>query len=351
MAMTLRNAIRTVGAAGLALSLAAGAAAARDLTIVSWGGSYQDAQKKIYFEPFAQKLGKPVLDESWDGGIGVIAAKVKAGEANWDVVQVETEELELGCMDGFYEPIDWEKMGGKDKFLDAGVHDCGVGAIVWSTLISYDGDRLKEAPTSWADFWDLEKFPGKRGFRRGPKYSLEFALMADGVKPAEVYDVLRTPEGVDRAFKKLDEIKSDIVWWEAGAQPLQLLASGEVAMTTAYNGRISGINKAEGKNFKVVWPGSIFAIDSWVILKGSPNKDDAMDFVAFASQPENQSKLPEHIAYGLPQKEAAAAVPPEQAAELPTAEANMVDAVALDGGFWVDNIEELTSRFNAWLAQ
>jgi putative spermidine/putrescine transport system substrate-binding protein len=351
MKMTLKNAIRIVGVAGLALSLTAGGAAARDLTIVSWGGNYQDAQKKIYFEPFAQKLGKPVLDESWDGGIGVIAAKVKAGEANWDVVQVETEELELGCMDGFYEPIDWEKLGGKDKFLDAGVHDCGAGAIVWSTLISYDGDRLKEAPTSWADFWNLEKFPGKRGFRRGPKYSLEFALMADGVKPAEVYDVLRTPEGVDRAFKKLDEIKSDIVWWEAGAQPLQLLASGEVAMTTAYNGRISGINKAEGKNFKVVWPGSIYAIDSWVILKGSPNKDDAMEFIAFASKAENQSKLPEYIAYGLPQKEAAAAVPPEQAAELPTAEANLVDAVALDGGFWVDNIEELTSRFNAWLAQ
>ncbi len=112
--------------------------------------------------------------------------------------------------------------------------------------------------------------------------------MADGVPPADVYKVLATPEGVDRAFKKLDQLKPHIVWWESGAQPLQLLASGEVVMTTAYNGRISGINKAEGKNFKVVWPGSIYAIDSWVILKDSPNKDQAMDFIAFASQPENQ---------------------------------------------------------------
>lgn len=350
--MKFTKSLGILGAAGLVLSLAAGETEARDLTIVSFGGSYQDAQKKIYFEPFAQKLGKPVLDESWDGGIGVIAAKVKAGVANWDVVQVETEELELGCMDGFYEKIDWEKMGGKDKFLDAAVHDCGVGTIVWSTLISYDGDRLKDdVPTSWADFWDTQRFPGKRGLRRIVKYTLEFALMADGVKPAEVYDVLRTPEGVDRAFAKLDEIKSDIVWWEAGAQPLQLLASGEVVMTTAYNGRITGINRTEGKNFKVVWPGSIYAIDSWVILKDSPNKDDAMDFIAFASQPENQSKLPEYVAYGLPRLEAAAAVPAELAADLPTADANLVDAIPLDGAFWVDNVEELTGRFNAWLAQ
>lgn len=350
--MTFKRAIATIGAAGVAVSLMASGASARDLTIVSWGGNYQDAQKKIYFEPFAQKLGKPVLDESWDGGIGVIAAKVKAGEPNWDVVQVETEELELGCTDGFYEQMDWEKVGGKDKFLPAAVHDCGVGAIVWSTALSYDADKLKDAvPASWADFWDTTKFPGKRGLRRGPKYSLEFALMADGVKPAEVYDVLRTPEGVDRAFKKLDEIKKDVIWWEAGAQPLQLLASGEVVMTTAYNGRISGINKTEGKNFKVVWPGSIYAIDSWVVLKNSPNKEDAMEFIAFASQPENQSKLPEYIAYGLPQKEAAAKVPADLAADLPTAEANLADSVPLDGAFWVDNIEELTSRFNAWLAQ
>lgn len=330
--------------------LCAGAASAADLTVVSWGGNYQDAQRQIYFEPFEQASGHNVLEESWDGGIGVIAAKVQAGTPNWDVVQVESEELELGCTDGMYEEIDWEKLGGRDKFLDAAVSDCGVGAIVWSTALSYDADRLQTAPASWADFWDVEKFPGKRGLRRGPKYALEFALMADGVAPGEVYDVLRTPEGVDRAFAKLDELKPHIVWWESGAQPLQLLASGEVAMTAAYNGRVSGINKTEGRNFKVVWPGSIYAIDSWVILKGSPNQEAAMDFIVFASQPENQSKLPQFIAYGLPNKEAAAAVPPELQAELPTAPENMENAVPLDAEFWTDNIEALTTRFNAWLA-
>ena len=236
-------------------------------------------------------------------------------------------------------------------FIDGAAGDCGVGAIVWSTAIAYDGDKLKTAPQSWADFWDTKKFPGKRSLRKGAKYSLEFALLADGVKKEELYTVLGTPEGVDRAFKKLDELKPSIVWWEAGAQPLQFLASGEVVMASAYNGRIAGLNRTEGKNFKVVWPQSIYAIDSWAILKGAANKDAGMDFIAFSSLPENQAKLPEYVAYGLPNKAAASQVPEKFAAELPTTAANMTDSIPLNVDFWIDHSEELTERFNAWLAK
>jgi putative spermidine/putrescine transport system substrate-binding protein len=340
-----------IGCAALCLAGAAQSALARDLTVVSWGGNYQDAQKKIYFEPFSKLSGKPLLDESWDGGIGVLAAKVKAGTPNWDAVQVEAEELAIGCADGMFEKLDPAKLGGKDKFLEGAVNECGVGAIVWTTGISYDGDRLKTPPASWADFWDVAKIPGKRALRKGPKYSLEFALLADGVSKADVYKVLRTPEGVERAFKKLDQLKPNIVWWESGAQPLALLASGEVAMTSAYNGRISGINKAEKKNFKFVWNGGIYALDSWVVLKGAENKDAAFDFIAFTSKPENQVKLPDYIAYGLPNKEAASKVPAELQKDLPTAPDNLAQQAALDTEFWVDNVEALTTRFNAWLAK
>jgi putative spermidine/putrescine transport system substrate-binding protein len=175
--------------------------------------------------------------------------------------------------------------------------------------------------------------------------------MADGVELKDVYSVLKTPAGVDRAFKKLDELRPNLIWWESGAQPLQLLSSGEVAMTSAYNGRISGINKSEKKNFKVVWPGSIYAVDSWVVLKGAENKAAAMDFIAFTSKPENQSKLPQYIAYGLPNKDAAKAVAPDLAADLPTAPANLEKAIPLNVEFWIDNTEGLTKRFNAWLAK
>lgn len=339
-------------ASAITLSIVfSGTVAARDLTVTSWGGTYQDAQRNIYFKPFATTMGKPVLDESWDGGIGVLQAKVKTGTPNWDVVQVESDELALGCADGLFEKIDWEKIGGKDKFLSSAVSDCGVGAIVWSTAIAFDGDKIKDGPRSWADFWDVKKFPGKRSLRKGPKYTLEFALMADGVPADQVYNVLATDEGIGRAFKKLDTLKPYIVWWESGAQPLQFLASGEVAMAAAYNGRITGINRAEKRNFKVVWPGSIYAVDSWVVLKGADNKGAAQDFIAFASRPENQSKLPEFIAYGLPNKDAGAKVPAEYAKDLPTQPTNMTESIALNTDFWIDNSETLTKRFNAWLAQ
>jgi putative spermidine/putrescine transport system substrate-binding protein len=324
---------------------------ARDLTVVSWGGATQAAQHDLYFVPFSKALGKPVLEESWDGGFGVIQSKVRAGSANWDVVQVEADELALGCADGLYEKLDWAELGGRDTFIDGAASDCGVGTYVWSTALAYDGSKIEKGPASWADFWDLETFPGKRALRKGPKYNLEFALIADGVPADEVYEVLSTPEGVDRAFAKLSEIKPSLIWWESGAQPGQLIASGEVAMASAYNARITALNRNDGRKLKVVWPGSLYAIDSWVILKGSPNAKDAMDLIAFASTAENQAKQPAVLAYGLTNKAAGSAIPADLAKELPTDPANMANALALDVDFWTDNSEALNQRFNAWLAQ
>jgi putative spermidine/putrescine transport system substrate-binding protein len=176
--------------------------------------------------------------------------------------------------------------------------------------------------------------------------------MADGVDPTEVYDVLRTPEGVDRAFAKLEEIKGDVIWWEAGAQPIQLLGSGEVIMTSAYNGRISAANREEGRNFEIVWPQSIYAVDSWVVLSNSPNKDAALEFIAFASEPEHQAQLPKAITYGVTNKEAMELIDdPELLKQLPTAPENLDGALEIDTEFWVENIERLNERFTNWLAE
>ncbi|WP_112310648.1 ABC transporter substrate-binding protein [Pseudogemmobacter bohemicus] len=339
-------------AMGAAMTMAGAAAQARDLTVVSFGGNFQDAQRELFFKPFAALTGKPVLDEAWEGGYGVLQAKVKAGTPNWDVVQVEAEELALGCADGIYEKLDWEKLGGQDSYIEGGATECGAGHIVWSVAIAYDGNKLTGAqPTSWADFWDVEKIPGKRALRKSAKYALEAALMADGVSGAEVYDVLATPEGVDRAFAKLDELRPNLVWWEAGAQPLSMLQTGDVVMASVYNGRITGLNRTEGTNLKLVWNQSIYAVDSWVILAGAENKDAGNDFIAFANAPENLSKLPEQIAYGLPVKAAAELIPAEYAVDLPTYPDNLAVSVNLDVDYWVDNSEELTERFNAWVAQ
>jgi putative spermidine/putrescine transport system substrate-binding protein len=337
----------------LALPLAAvpAAADARDLTVVSWGGAYQDAQKKVYFEPFRAATGIPLIDESWDGGIGVLRARVEGGNSTWDVVQVESEELALGCEEGLFETLDWSRIGGRDAYIDEAVDDCGVGAIVYNFVLGYDRDVLTDGPASWADFFDTARYPGKRGLRHGPKTTLEFALIADGVPPAEVYDVLATDEGVDRAFAKLDTIRDDLIFWRAGAQPPQLLASGEVVMTSVYNGRIDAANRDDNRNFGIVWDGSLFTIDSFVILRGTPNLDQAYSLLEFMGRAENQSRLPQEIAYGVTNVNANASIDPARLAELPTAPENMKAAVELNAEFWLENIDRLTERFNTWAAQ
>ncbi|HYD32418.1 MAG TPA: ABC transporter substrate-binding protein [Azospirillaceae bacterium] len=330
----------------------AGAVQARDLTVVSWGGAYQDAQKKVYFEPFRQATGIPLIDESWDGGIGVLRAKVEGGSSTWDVVQVESEELELGCEEGLYERLDYARIGGKDQYLQEAVHPCGVGAIVYDFVLGYDKNRLKDnAPKSWTDFFDTQKFPGKRALRQGAKTTLEIALIADGVAPKDVYTLLASEKGVERAFKKLDTIKRDLIFWKAGAQPPQLLASGEVVMTSIYNGRVDAANRNEKRNFGIVWDGALFTLDSWVILKGSPNREAAYKFLDFVGKAENQKNLPKYIAYGVTDKKAPEMIPAAELANLPTAPQNMANAVEVSAQFWLENLDRLTEQFNTWAAQ
>jgi putative spermidine/putrescine transport system substrate-binding protein len=336
--------------AAVAAAFSAGAAA-RDLTVVSWGGAYQDAQREVYFKPF-MATGVKMAEENWDGGVGTLRTKIKGGNNNWDVVQVESEELLLGCEEGLFEKLDWAKLGGKDKYLPDAVHDCGVGAIVYSFILAYDGDKIKgDAPKSWADFWNTQKWPGKRALRKGPKTTLEIALLADGVAPGDVYKTLATPAGVDRAFAKLDKLKPNLVWWEKGAQPPQLLASGEVVMTNAYNGRIDAANVKDKKNFKIAWTNNLYTVDSWVIMKGSPNKADAEKYLAFVNDPNNQKNLPTKIAYGVTTKAATAMIDAKTLANLPTAPANFKGSLFLNDKFWLENLDKLNQRFNAWVAK
>jgi putative spermidine/putrescine transport system substrate-binding protein len=186
--------------------------------------------------------------------------------------------------------------------------------------------------------------------RKGARYNVEFALMADGVKPADVYKVLSTKEGTERAFKKLTELKPNIQWWEAGAQPPQFLVAGDVVMSTAYNGRIDAANR-EGKHLKITWTGGIYDLDYWVIPKGTPNKDAALKFIAFASTPDAQAEYAKNIAYGPTNNKALAKLDAKVLSNLPTAPANSHDALQFNLKFWADQGEELEKRFASWATQ
>ena len=335
----------------IVVGLVAFGAQAADLTVVSWGGAYQDAQRKVFFEPFKKATGTHLAEESWDGGIGVLRSKASSADPGWDIIQVETSDILLGCEEGLFEPIDWSKLGGKDVYIPGAAEECGVGAILYNEGIAYDRDKLKTAPTGWADFFDLAKFPGKRALRLAPNVALPGALLADGVKPEDVYKELATKEGIDRAFAKLDTIKKDLVFWKAGAQPAQLLASGEVVMTTVYNGRIDAANRTDKRNFAFVWNGSMQTFDYWVMLKGSPRKDKSYEFLQYINQPENQAKLPDEIAYGVVRAEASASIKPERLVDIPSNPKNLDVSIPPNSPFWLENNDRLTERLQAWSAK
>lgn len=343
-------------------AFAGGTAMADSITVVSWGGAYTKSQIEAYHKPWMAKTGNQIISEDYSGGLAEVKAQVEAGNVTWDLVDVELSDAVRGCDEGLLEEIDHSILpdapdgtSPEDDFIEGALNDCAVANIVWSTIFAYDTSKL-DGVSSVADLFDLEKFPGKRGLRKNPKAVLEMALMADGVPAGEVYDLLSSDEGVDRAFAKLDTIKDSVVWWEAGAQPPQLLADGEVVMTTAYNGRIFNAIASEGKSFEVVWDGQVMDFDLWVIPKGAPNMDAALDFIAFSTDTQRLADQASWISYGPARKSSGPLVGMyhdgslEMGPHMPTAEANLVNALVNDFEFWADNQDELNERFNAWLA-
>jgi putative spermidine/putrescine transport system substrate-binding protein len=337
---------------------------AAELTVMSWGGAYGAAQTEAHVKPWSAKSGFAAKMVDSDNPAQPVKAQVEAGNVTVDVASLEYADAIRLCDEGVLEKLDVNALpagsdgvAAKDDFLPGAVTDCGVSTDIWANVYGYDSTKLTgTVPTTAADFYDLAKFPGKRGLRKGAKGNLEFALIADGVPAADVYKTLSTPEGVDRAFKKLDSIKKDVVWWEAGAQPPQLLADGEVVMTTAYNGRLFNAAITEGKPFTIVWDGQVYENEMYVIPKGAPNMEKAKEFIAYATSTEGLRAQAQNISYGparqssMKEKLIFKDGKTEMAAHLPTAAENLKNALLSDFQFWVDRDTELAERFNAWLA-
>jgi putative spermidine/putrescine transport system substrate-binding protein len=333
----------------VAASFALPALAQQQLTVVNFGGANANAQKKAYYEPY-EKTGTKIIPVEYNGEQAKIKAMVETKKVTWDVVEVESPDAVRGCDEGLFEKLDYSKIAPKSDFLPAAVTDCGVGIFVWSTVMAYNADKLKTPPTTWADFWDTKKYPGKRGMRKGARYNLEFALMADGVKPADVYKVLATPAGVDRAFKKLDELRPNIQWWDAGAQPAQFLVSGDVAMSTVFSGRIITAQKA-GQPLDIVWNGAIADYDYWVIPKGSPMKDDAIKFINYIVAVPQQNAFLVLQPGGPVNTQALAKMDAAQLKNLPNTPEHAKIGVVNDREFWDEHGDDLDQRFAAWAAR
>ena len=278
-------------------------AAAQQLTVVSFGGSYQDAQSKALFQPAAKALGITLKEETYTG-IADLRLKVKAGAVAWDIVASGSGSAARAGAEGILEKLDYKTID-VSSFVPGTFQDYCVGGDVFSTVLAWNtktyGDK---GPQSWADFWDVKKFPGKRAYRNSVAGALEPALMADGVPAGKVYEVLSQPGGIERAIKKIKGLKPNVaVWWSSGAQHAQLMKDGEVDMITGWNGRFDVVAKDGGK-VAYTFNQGLLDYDCYAVAKGAPHKELAMKFLAEISKPQYQAEFTKYITYGPTNKKA-----------------------------------------------
>lgn len=358
--------------ASSALVISAGAASAIDLTVVSWGGAYQNSQLKAYVEPYVAE--HPDVNVIWDESSAEAVAKLRAmTEANnvtWDLVDVTIADAMRLCDEGLAMEVDHDEMlapgadgaAASEDFGDLILSECFIPQIVYSITFGYRNDVAEwngETPTSVCDVFDTTKFPGKRSLYKGPIYNMEWALACDGVANEDIYDVLGTDEGVDRAFKKLDTIKDQVVWWTAGAETPQLLADGEVVIGSTYNGRLFSVIAEQNQPVSMLWDAQIYDVDGWIIPAGLPEErlQAVKDFLYFATDTQRLADQTKFISYGPARKSSASLVGKheelgiEMAPHMPTDPANATNVIMMDFPWWADHRDDLDAKFQAWLAQ
>jgi putative spermidine/putrescine transport system substrate-binding protein len=338
--------------AAIAVGCGMSAAIAQDLTVVSFGGSYQDAQSKALFQPAAKALGITVKEETYTG-IADLRLKVKAGAVTWDIVASGSGSAARAGGEGILEKLDYNTID-VSHFVPGTYQDYCVGGDVFSTVLAWNtktyGDK---GPQSWADFWDVKKFPGKRSYRNSVAGALEPALMADGVPADKVYETLSQPGGIERAIKKIKELKPNIaVWWSSGAQDAQLMKDGEVDMTTGWNGRFDVVAK-DGAKVAYTFNQALLDYDCYAIAKRAPHKDLAMKFLNEISKPQYQAEFTKYITYGPTNKMAydIGAIDPAYAKRLPSYPGNAAKQLPINLDWYIKFEQKASAAYQNMLTE
>ena len=338
------------------ISMAYVGSAIADITFVSWGGAYTNSQQKAYIDTWSK--GSGVTVESYNGGLGEIKAQVEAGNVTWDVVDVLPDQAITGCDEGLFAKVDQSSFI-KDMVVPP-VSDCVVPQIFWAYTAFYSKSAFPgKKPKNIKDFFDVKKFPGKRGIHTWANALIEMALVADGVKAKNVYKVMSTPEGIDRAFAKLDTIKDHVVFWSAGSKPLELVSSGEVVMSIVYNGRAGAAILSEGASLDYIWEGQVLDADWVAIPKGSKNKAEAVEFLKHATSCASQAAQAKYITY-MPMRSCGTKIIKKNEPwfhtgvnvmeHMPDAGSRLKKSVFTDPVWWADNNAELKEQWSAWMA-
>ncbi len=364
--------LAVAGVLAVAAAASPTAAAADDMTIVSWGGAYSASQMNAYHKPYMKKNPDVniINDESSPEAVAKLRAMNEAGNVTWDVVDVVASDAIRLCDEGLAMEIDPAKHlapapdgtpASKD-FGDLLVSDCFIPQIVYSTTFGYRTNVAEwggKEPDDICDVFDTKTFPGKRSLEKRPINNVEWALLCDGVAPDKVYDVLGTPEGVDQALAKLATIKDSVIWWSAGAETPQRLADGEVVMGSTYNGRLFSVIEEQKQPVKMLWDWQVFDLDGWIIPAGlsDERKKRALDYIYFATDTQRLADQAKYISYGPARKSSAPLVGKhaelgiDMAPHMPTDPDNSKNTLLYNYEFWADNRDDIDAKFQAWLTR
>jgi putative spermidine/putrescine transport system substrate-binding protein len=319
----------------------------RTLNVAGWGGDIQSAQEATYFDPFATDTGAEVQVKKAD--FDRLKEQVDAEEVVWDVLTLPAEDALLLSRTNYLEAIDFTVVD-KTSLVPEIVLQYALGSDFFSTVIVYPANA-EVVPGTWADFWTVGQIPedgtialaDTRTLRRSPIGTLEFALIADGVAMRDLY-----PLDLERAFASLEKIRAYVVaWYEDGKQPIELLLAEQAVMGSAWNVRAwqLGVTPQIG----TTWQGGMLSADMWVVPRGAPNKDVAMDFINYATRAIPNANFARMVPYGPVNLDSPALLDEERLLELPTAPTNMAAQFIQNWAWWADNSEAVTTRFENWL--
>ncbi len=347
----------------------AGSAVAQEMTVVSWGGAYSKSQLKAYHEPYAAKTGVIIVnDESSAEAVAKLRAMNEAGNVTWDVVDVVAGAGLSLCDEGLAIEIDLDKQlpaapdgtPASQDFGDFVISKCTVPQIVYSTTFGYRTDLVGDTPpTNVCDVFDTDTYPGKRSLEKRPVNNMEWALICDGVAFDDIYDVLATNAGQNRALDKLATIKDDVVWWSAGADTPQLLADGEIVMGSTYNGRLFEVIEVEKQPVAMLWDAQVLDFDFWVIPSGlsKEREEQALDFVRFATDTQRLADQAKWISYGPARASSGPLVGKhadldiDMGPHMPTNPKYAERTLISNFEFWADYRDDIDTKFQAWLAK
>lgn len=336
---------------------------AEKLTIVTWGGAYAASQQEAYFKPFTDATGTEIEVLSYNGGIDTLIAEVESGSGQWDLIDLVIADNIEACDAGLLQAIDATKLPNapdgtpaEQDFHRGSLIPCGVSQIVSATVIAYNDATFNATkPSEIADLFNLEKFPGKRGLQKKPIAILEWALLSYGVPIQDIYSLLSTERGIKLAFARLDKIREHIIWWENGSDPARLLATGEVIMTSGYNGRFFAAAVENDLPIEIIWQGQLLNYSTWGIPKTSSSPEIAQQFVRFATDTQRLADQAAYIAYGPARHSSARLVRKHLASgidirpHLPTYSLNQQQAIIKDHDWYARTQYRINVLFEDWL--